>query len=313
MNENTIKKTQLKGVLMLFITAFVWGSSFVAQSVGIESVEAFTFNGIRTLFGALVLLPFILIKDKTQAKHLGEEEKAKKKLADKKVIKYGLILGVVFCAATNFQQFAFYYSTSGKIAFITALYMFFVPLLGLFLKKKVPLLTWLCVLLGFVGLYFLCIDPNNAGEINKGDILSCICAFLFAIHILLVEKFSPKVDGMKLSCAQFVVAGLLTCGLMLVFETPEIGALRSAVVPLLYSGILSCGLAYTFQIMGQKYTESTVASLIMCMESVFAVLVAAVVLHEMLSGREIVGCVIMFAAIVLSQFSEVLTARLKRR
>ena len=306
------QKTQWKGVVMLMLTALIWGSSFVAQSVGMESVEAFTFNGIRTLMGAVVLLPFILIRDRIQGKSMTAEQIKVRKATDKKTVRYGLVLGLVFCAASNFQQFAFEYSTSGKIAFITALYMFFVPLFGLFLKKKVPLLTWVCVLAGFVGLYFLSIGPGGLGSVNRGDFRAFICAIFYAVHILLIEKFAPDVDGIKLSCTQFVVSGVITCILMFIFETPQMSAILTAIVPLLYSGIMSCGLAYTFQIVGQKYTEATVASLIMCMESVFAVLAGALLLHEVLSGREIVGCVIMFAAIVLSQLSEFITAKLKR-
>lgn len=307
------QKTQWKGVIMLLLTALIWGSSFVAQSVGMESVEGFTFNGIRTLMGAIVLLPFILVRDRIQGKNMTAEQIQQRKVLNKKTIRCGVILGVVFCAAGNFQQFAFEYSTSGKIAFITSLYMFFVPLFGLVLKKRVPVLTWICVVFGFVGLYFLCIDPSDLGAINRGDFRAFICSILFAVHILLIEKFAPDVDGVKLSCVQFFVSGTISCVLMFVFENPQISAIMTAIVPILYAGIMSCGLAYTFQIVGQKYTEATVASLIMCMESVFAVLAAAVILHETLSGREIIGCVVMFAAIILSELSEFITAKLKKK
>lgn len=298
---------------MLLLTALIWGSSFVAQSVGMESVEGFTFNGIRTLLGAFVLLPFVLIRDRIQAKNMTTQQIQARKTLNKKTVIYGTILGVVFCAAGNFQQFAFEYSTSGKIAFITALYMFFVPLFGLVLKKRVPLLTWICVIFGFVGLYFLCIDPADFGSINRGDFRAFICSVLFAVHILLIEKFAPDVDGVKLSCVQFFVSGIISCVLMFIFENPQMDAILTAAVPILYAGIMSCGLAYTFQIVGQKYTEATVASLIMCMESVFAVLAAALILHETLSGREVIGCVIMFGAIILSELSELLTAKIKKR
>ena len=307
------QKTQWKGVIMLLLTALIWGSSFVAQSVGMESVEGFTFNGIRTLMGAIVLLPFILVRDRIQGKNMTAEQIQQRKVLNKKTIRCGVILGVVFCAAGNFQQFAFEYSTSGKIAFITSLYMFFVPLFGLVLKKRVPVLTWICVVFGFVGLYFLCIDPSDLGAINRGDFRAFICSILFAVHILLIEKFAPDVDGVKLSCVQFFVSGTISCVLMFVFENPQISAIMTAIVPILYAGIMSCGLAYTFQIVGQKYTEATVASLIMCMESVFAVLAAAVILHETLSGREIIGCVVMFAAIILSELSEFITEKLKKK
>jgi len=243
---------------------------------------------------------------------MNELQLAERKMMDKKAIRSGVVLGLVLFCASNFQQFAFYYSTSGKIAFVTAFYMFFVPVFGLFLRKKIPALTWLCVFFGIVGLYFLCIDPSNIQGINRGDILCFICSMFYAVHILLVERFAPDVDGIKLSCVQFIVSGSISCLMMFIFEAPQIAAIQNAIPSLLYSGVMSCGLAYTFQIVGQKYTEATVASLIMCMESVFGVLAGAVILHEVLSGREILGCVIMFVAIIISQLAENITAKLKK-
>lgn len=313
MSNEVKKKTKLFGVLLLLLTAFIWGVAFVAQSVGMDSVEGFTFNGIRTLIGGIVLLPFVLFRDKKSAKTMTDVQLAERKALNKKTLLYGAIIGVVFCAAGNFQQFAFNYTTSGKIAFITAMYMFIVPVIGIFLKKKTPVLTWLCVALGFVGMFFLCINPSDMTALNRGDLLAIICSVFFAVHILTIEKFAPGVDGVKLSCIQFFVAGTITIVLMFIFENPQISAIKSAIVPILYAGVLSCGLAYTFQIIGQKHTEATIASIILSMESVFGVLAAAIVLHEMLSGREILGCVIMFAAIILSQLSEVLTAKIKQK
>lgn len=313
MSNGMKQKTQLKGVIMLMLTAFIWGTSFVAQSVGMESIEGFTFSGIRTLMGAIVLLPVIFLRDKKATRAMNPAQLVQHKAANKKTLVCGAILGVVLCAASNFQQFAFNYSTSGKIAFVTALYMFFVPVIGLFLRKKIPALTWVCVFFGFVGLYFLCINPNDLGAINKGDVLTFICSIIYAIHILLIEKFAPDLDGVKLSCTQFAVSGALSCILMFIFENPRVDAIMIALPALLYSGIMSCGLAYTFQIVGQKYTEATVASLIMCLESVFGVLAGAIILHEVLTGREILGCVIMFAAILLSQVSDLITEKFKQR
>lgn len=307
-----MKHTQGKGVLMLLLTAFVWGSSFVAQSVGMQEIEAFTFNGIRTLLGAAVLFPFIIIRDHVNGKNMSDDEIQDKRLADKRVIRSGFILGIVFCGASNFQQFAFYYSASGKIAFITALYMFFVPLFGLFLHKRVSVLTWICIAFGFLGLYFLSIDPTNVSAINQGDILAFICAILYAAHILLIDQYVSDVDGTKLSCMQFIVSGIISCILMFIFESPNFGSIENAAIPLLYSGVMSCGLAYTFQIIGQKYVDATIASLLMCMESVFAVLSGAVILHEIMTAREIIGCIIMFVAIILSQISEMKNSKGKK-
>ena len=308
-----MRKTQFKGVALLLLTALIWGIAFVAQSAGMENVGAFTFSAVRTWMGVGVLLPFILIRDGFTAQYKSPEQLAERKAGNRRAIKYGAVLGVVFCAAGNLQQFAFYDSTSGKIAFITALYMFFVPLISAIGGTKIPLLTWLSVVFGFVGLYFLCIDPRHLGAVNRGDLLALGCSVLYAVHILLIERYAGRADGVKLSCAQFAVSAAISTVCMFLFEHPTISAIRAAIVPLLYAGVMSSGLAYTFQIIGQKYAEPTVASLLMCMESVFGALAGAVILHERLSGREVLGCAVMFAAILLSQVSGILTDKLRAR
>jgi len=292
-----MRKTTPKGIILLLITAIVWGSSFVAQEIGMKSIDAFTFTGIRTTLGAVALLPIVLIINK------GMDMR-------KSTLKMGLILGIVFSIAQNFQQFAFYYSTSGKIAFITAFYMFFVPLFSVFLGKKIKLLTWLSIFLGLGGLFLLCINPSDLTKINLGDVLALICAVFYAIQIMLIDKFLEKdVSGVQLSFMQFVVAALISIVAMFIFEHPVIADIKTAAPSLLYSGIMSCGVAYTFQIIGQKHANPVVASLLMCMESVFAVIAAALVLHQGMSLREGAGCVIMFAAIIISQLSESLSQR----
>ncbi len=310
-----MKKTQLKGIIILFLTAFIWGSSFVSQSLGMETVEAFTFNGIRTLFGAATLLPFIVIKDILKIRKHGKPEKEKVKNDTKKLLIGGSVMGIALCIASNLQQYAFSYPdhSPGKIAFITAFYMFFVPILGLLFRKKVPVITWLCVILGTVGLYFLCVHGEGFGGITKSDIFSLLCSVFYAVHILVIEKFAADRDAVKLSFIQFTVSGAITCIIMFIVETPTIPAVCQSILPLLYSGVMSCGLAYTFQIVGQKYTESTIASIIMCLESVFGVLCSAVMLHKNLSANEIIGCVIMFIAIILSQFSETIQYKIKNK
>ncbi len=310
-----MQKTQFKGIFMLFLTAFIWGSSFVAQSLGMESVEAFTFNGIRTLFGAAALLPFILVKDFLKLKKHGKPEKAYLKSETKKILTGGTLMGLALCVASNLQQYAFSFEdhSAGKIAFITAFYMFFVPLLGLIIKKRVPLLTWCCVVVGTIGLYFLCVGEEGFSAINQSDLFSFACSICYAVHILVIEKFASETDAVKLAFTQFTVSGIITVIIMFAVEAPTVSAINQSILPLLYSGIMSCGLAYTFQIVGQKYTESTIASLIMCLESVFGVLCGAVILHEQLSARELLGCVIMFAAIILSQFSETISTRIKNK
>lgn len=292
-----MRKTTPKGIIFLLITAIIWGSSFVAQEIGMKSIDAFTFTGIRTTLGAFFLLPIVLILNK------GLDLR-------KNTLVSGLILGVVFSVAQNFQQFAFYYSTSGKIAFITAFYMFFVPLFSVFLGKKIKLLTWLSILMGLVGLFFLCINPSDLTSINLGDLLALACAVFYAVQIMLIDRFLEKdINGVQLSFMQFTVAAVISIAAMFIFEHPVMADIKAAAPSLLYSGIMSCGIAYTFQIVGQKHANPVVASLLMCMESVFAVIAAAVVLHQGMSLREGIGCAIMFAAIILSQLSESLSRR----
>ncbi len=292
-----MRKTTPKGIIFLLITAIVWGSSFVAQEIGMKSIDAFTFTGIRTTLGAIVLIPVVLIVN-----HGFDLRKS--------TLLSGLILGIVFSVAQNFQQFAFYYSTSGKIAFITAFYMFFVPLFSVFLGKKIKLLTWLSILMGLVGLFFLCINPSDLTSINSGDVLALICAVFYAVQIMMIDKFLEKdISGIQLSFMQFAVAAVISIVAMFIFEHPVIADIKTAAPSLLYSGIMSCGVAYTFQIIGQKHANPVVASLLMCMESVFAVIAAAIVLHQGMSLREGAGCIIMFAAIILSQLSETLSRR----
>jgi len=292
-----MRKTTPKGIIFLLITAIIWGSSFVAQEIGMKSIDAFTFTGIRTTLGALILLPVVLILNK------GFDFR-------KNTLISGVILGIVFSVAQNFQQFAFYYSTSGKIAFITAFYMFFVPLFSVFLGKKIKLLTWLSIFMGLVGLFFLCIDPSDLTSINLGDVLALICAVFYAVQIMMIDKFLENdINGIQLSFMQFTVAAVISIIAMFVFEHPVIADIKTAAPSLLYSGIMSCGIAYTLQIVGQKHANPVVASLLMCMESVFAVIAAAIVLHQGMSLREGAGCVIMFAAIILSQLSESLSQR----
>lgn len=303
-------QTSFKGVVLLLLTALIWGTSFVAQSEGMESVDAFTFQGIRTLLGSLVLVPVILLKSRTERKSLDAAGKKARNSQNKKTWIYGSILGVALCTATNFQQFAFYHSTAGKIAFITAMYMFFVPIVGLFFRKRIPLLTWICIAMGFAGLYFLSFTKGSSfGSLNRGDIQALICAVFFTVQILLIEKFGPECDGVKLSCVQFFVSGAISTILMFIFEAPQISTIKAAALPILYSGIMSCGIAYTLQIIGQKYCEATIASLLMCMESVFAAISAAIIIGEKLTQREISGCVIMFSAILVTQIADIVKAR----
>ena len=284
-----MKKKQLGNSLLLLLTATIWGSAFVAQSVGMDYVGPFTFTFARSIIGGVVLLPCILL--------LG---KWKKGFTTKTEWLGGICCGIALCVASNFQQVGIQFTTVGKAGFITALYVVLVPIFGLFLKKRVPILIWGCVGLSVVGLYLLCM-PAGAFTLALGDLLVLICAVLFSVHILVIDYFSPKGDGVVISCIQFFVCGILSGIPMLFFETPSVANMMDAKWSILYAGVLSSGVAYTLQVVAQKNVNPTVASLILCLESVVAVLAGWIVLGQDMSSREILGCALMFAAIVLAQ------------
>lgn len=217
----------------------------------------------------------------------------------------GIILGLFLFVAHNCQQAAFDYSTAGKIAFITASCMFIVPILGLiFLRKRLGWITWVCVAAGFIGMYFLCVDPSEFSEINKGDLLTMGCALFYAIHILLIERFLKKGDGLVLSCVQMLTAGILSCTMMFFFDKPAMADIMAVLPELLFSGLVVCGIAYTLQVLAQDFTEATVASLIMCLESVVAAVLGAIILKERMLPRELFGAALMLAAAIVSQLAE---------
>lgn len=286
---------RVKNGVMLFLTAFIWGTAFVAQSVGMDYLEPFTFNGVRSLIGGIALLPCIWLLHKLN----GE---SKKEESGKVLLIGGLACGVLLFAASSLQQIGLKYTTAGKAGFITAFYIVIVPVLGIFLHKKIGWKIWLAVVLALAGLYFLCITESFS--IGKGDVLIFLCALIFAVHIMVIDYFSPKVDGVKMSCIQFFVCGILSLPFMFTIETPKAVAMTAAWMPLLYAGVLSCGVAYTLQILGQKNVNPAVASLILSLESCFSVLAGWIVLGERLSLRESAGCVLMFAAIILAQLPD---------
>lgn len=295
-----MERRQMRNSLLLLLTACIWGVAFVAQSVGMEYVGPFTFNFIRSIIGGIVLIPCIcfldkLDKDKSKLQKSEEELKAEKKT----LLVGGICCGIALCLASNFQQFGIQYTTVGKAGFITACYIVIVPLFGLFFKKRCSPLIWLSVLLALVGLYLLCI--NESFSVGGGDILVFICAVLFSVHILVIDYFSPKVDGVRMSCIQFFVCGILSGIAMLFTEKPQLSDILNAWQPILYAGVMSCGVAYTLQIVGQKGMNPTVASLILSLESCISVLAGWLILGQVLSVREGLGCVVMFAAIILAQ------------
>lgn len=295
--QNT-KKDNLIGSLLLVLTAFIWGSAFVAQSTGAEYVGPFTFICLRNVLGAVVLLPVIFILDGIKKKN-GTYRKFEK--SDYKTLFIGgIACGVALCFASVCQQAGIDGGTEpGKAGFITALYILLVPIFSLFLKKKVRPVIWFCVAVSVAALYLLCVKEDNS--IRKSDLLVLICAALYSVHILVIDKFSPETDGVRLSAIQFAVASVISFIPAVILEGIELDAILAAVPSIAYAGIMSSGVAYTLQIVAQKRTEPTLASMIMSLESVFAVLTSLVVLHQVPTVREGIGCVLMFGAIIVAQ------------
>lgn len=253
------------------------------------------------MIGGIFLIPCICFLDKWRAKNDGAErqKKADRKEEKKNVILGGICCGLALCVASNLQQIGIQYTTVGKAGFITALYIVLVPIFGIFLKKKAGVRIWISVAISVAGLYLLCITDKLV--LAKGDILVLLCAVVFTIHILVIDYFSPKADGVRIACTQFFITGVLSAILMFLFETPRLSDIFAAAVPVLYAGVLSSGVAYTLQIVAQKDADPTVASLILSLESVFSVLGGWVILGQKLSIREIAGCILMFSAIILAQ------------
>lgn len=308
-----MNKIQVRNSLLLLLTATIWGVAFVAQSVGMDYVGPFTFNMVRSLIGGIVLIPciFLLGRLNSPAKHMQKEnaktgilnDGASKADERKTLLKGGICCGILFSLATNIQQIGIQYTTVGRAGFITACYIVIVPILGmLFFHKKSRALIWGAVALALVGLYLLCMTDDFG--IGKGDVLVLICSVLFSLHILAIDHFSPKVDGVKMSCIQFFVCAVLSAVPAFLTETIQISGLLAAWAPILYAGVLSCGVAYTLQIIGQKNMNPTVASLILSLESCISVLAGWVILGQKLTAREMLGCVLMFGAIVLAQLPE---------
>ncbi len=295
------RKDNLVGSFLLMLCAVIWGSSFVAQTTGAEFVGPFTFISMRSLLGAVTLLPVIGItgcikKKQNDSNKMSAEEK-------KYLLKGGALCGIVLFFASNLQQLGIDGGTEpGKAAFITALYILLVPIFSLFLGKKIRPLIWPCVIVSIIALYLLCV--KEGGKTQFSDLYVLLCAVCYTVHILVIDRVSPRVDGVMLSMLQFLVAGAISSIPMLLFEDVSVENLIKAAPSIAYSGIMSSGVAYTLQILGQQKTEPTIATMIMSLESVFGVLTAMIILHQVPTMREAIGCVLMFAAIIVAQLPE---------
>lgn len=287
------------GIFELGLTALIWGVAFVAQSVGMDYIGPFTFNCVRFLIGGIVLIPLIYFMNRgNKEEHSSTENKEKQK----NTITGGVLCGILLCSASSFQQFGIIQTSVGKAGFITALYIIIVPLLGIFMHKKITVVMGISALIAVCGFYLLCISGQI--EVNKGDLLVLICAVIFSLHILVIDIYSPKGDCIAISCIQFFVSAILSGICMFLFEKPVITDILAAYVPVLYAGILSCGVAYTLQIVGQKNMEPSVASLILCLESVFSALAGWLILKQKLSPKELLGCLLVFTAVILAQLPQ---------
>lgn len=278
---------------MMLLTALIWGLAFIAQSVGMEHIGPFTFNGVRSIVAGVALLPAIPFFRKGRRRSPGET---------KKTWQGGLICGTVLFLGSTLQQIGILHTTVGKTSFITALYIVIVPVCGLFLRKSVRPLVWLAVVIAAVGLFLLCIPAGGGGlALNRGDLYVLCCAVMFAAHIWAIDFFSPRVDGVMMSAIQFFVVAILSAICAFLFETPRIGDVIAGWMPLLYAGLLSSGVGYTLQIIAQRHTSPTVASLLLSLESVFGALFGVLLLSEGFSARELSGMALMFIAIIFAQ------------
>lgn len=294
MNKKTFRSS-----LLLFLAAAIWGVAFVSQSKGMEYMGPFTFNGVRSLLGATVLVPLILFRRKKEGPN-------RKPIPWKVTLIGGVCCGLALTSASTLQQYGILYTSVGKAGFITTLYIIFVPIIGIFLGRKAPWMVWAGAILASVGMYLLCMQESL--HINPGDVMVFISAIIFSLHILIIDHFSPKADGVMLSCIQFFMAGIICTGCAFIFEQPQLSQLVSGLVPILYAGIMSSGVAYTLQIVGQKDMNPTVAALILSLESVVSVLagwfaykVGFLKEDQTLTGRQLLGCSIVFAAVILVQ------------
>ena len=288
-------KRRLYGSILLLIGTFIWGTAFVAQSVGMDYIEPFTFQAVRSAIGVTVLFPVIFLMDKKR----DGGKNFKTKWLDKHLWKTGFWCGVALFVACGLQQVGLVYTDAGKAGFITAMYIVLVPVLGLLFRQKVTPLVWFSVGLAVVGLYLL--SAAGVSAVNIGDLLMIGCAAAFAVQITLVDRMAQDLDGLRLNFVQFLINALFSFLAMLLLESPKLDLILACAVPLLYTGAMSSAIAYSLQIIGQQHLEPAPASLIMSLESVIAALSGWLLLGERMTGTELLGCCLVFTAVILSQ------------
>lgn len=291
-------KNKFKGSASLILAVLIWGSAFIAQSMGMELIGPFTFQFIRCSLAVAFLFPVSLLMGLGK----GSMGDSVKKWADPKLWKGGILCGCALFVAASLQQIGLVYSDAGKAGFITAMYIVLVPILGLFLGQKPPKAAIFSVVLAVIGLYLL--SAMGTSGINIGDICLMGCALAFAVQILCVDRIAMDLDGLRLNAIQALVVAVISLPFMLFTETVDFGNILACALPLVYAGVLSMGVAYTLQIVGQKHLEPTTASLIMSLESVIAAICGWLILKETMTGFELLGCCLVFAAVIISQLPE---------
>lgn len=294
-----ISSKRLKSNIMLLIAALIWGTAFVAQRAGVDVLHPCTYNGIRNFVGCLALMPVILFMD-----HTSKKKGTYIKDNPQTLILGGIVCGVILFTASTLQTMALVDADEGKAGFMTALYLIIVPIIGIFIGRKIRPVIWISVALATAGLYFLCVKEGTRFSFNKSELLLLACAFIFALHILAIDYFSPKVNGVKLSFLQFFVVGIISLVYIIAVDRPSLGDIVKCAIPILYAGVMSSGVAYTLQIIGQKGAEPAVASIIMSMESLFALLAGIIISGNEPTFRALTGCGFMLVAIILVELPE---------
>lgn len=286
-------KNKLKGSIALLSATVIWGSAFVAQSVGMDYIGPFTFQTLRCLLAVLFLIPAAAVLDRTSWRQFAA------KWLDKKLWLAGTLCGLALFVATTLQQVGLVYTDAGKAGFLTAMYIVLVPFIGLFLKKRLALPAWISIAVAVTGLYLL----SNAGASapNPGDVMMVGCALAFAVQITFVDRFAPSCDALRLNCIQSLVVTVLSAIFMFLTETPAWSNIAACALPISYAGVLSLGVAYSLQIVGQRHVEPTTASLFMSLESVFAALSGWLLLNERMTARELTGCLLIFLSVLITQ------------
>lgn len=286
-------KLKIKGSAALLAATVIWGSAFVAQSVGMEYIGPFTFQTARCVLAVLFLLPVIALFEWKNRSEFW------RKWQDKRLWLAGSLCGLALFAATSLQQVGLVYTDAGKAGFLTAMYIVLVPFIGLFFKRKLPIIAWVSICIAVIGLYLL--SWAGASKINLGDLLLVSCALAFAVQITLIDRYASACDTLRLNCVQALVVAVLSAIFMCCSEKPDIQSIATCWLPISYAGVLSLGVAYSLQIIGQKHLEPTTASLFMSLESVFAALSGWLILNEQMRPAELIGCALIFASVLIAQ------------